>query len=30
MSKNYGKVIGLDLGTTNSAVAVIEGGGDRL
>ena len=26
MSKNYGKVIGLDLGTTNSAVAVIEGG----
>lgn len=26
MSKKYGKVIGLDLGTTNSAVAVIEGG----
>ena len=26
MSKNHGKVIGLDLGTTNSAAAVIEGG----
>jgi len=30
MSKNTGKIIGIDLGTTNSAVAVMEGGSPKI
>ncbi len=30
MSKNTGRIIGIDLGTTNSAVAVMEGGSPKI
>lgn len=30
MAKNTGKIIGIDLGTTNSAIAVMEGGSPKI
>jgi len=30
MSNKTGKIIGIDLGTTNSAVAVMEGGSPKI